>query len=366
MFDQKHGWEKYKEKELSGIIPVLSKLGFSLEKEQPHIGGERYLMQAVTTESGRKLILLGHRISDGKRVVIKATSDEAGKREIMRERKCREVLHQMNFAYQVFFSPEEILFVEQSGYLISIQAFIEQKRTFLERPTKEQFSLALKSFKAQEGAHATTYRHIRLIRSSFGAMSARDYISAFGGFKKKILAQPENNILSPILEKSLSFLEDDKETIEQYSGFLTHVDFVPHNIRVAHRNIYLLDHSSLRFGNKYEGWARFLNFMMLYNPGLEKALVQYVRDNRAEEESLSLKLMRIYRLGEIIWYYTGTLEKSSGDLLSLNNLRVKFWGRALEATLGDKTLEDSVINEYKKARDSLRSDEEKKRQISLH
>ena len=48
----KKEWEEYKERELSALLPILDKLGFEIEKEQPHIGGERYLMQAVTTTSG--------------------------------------------------------------------------------------------------------------------------------------------------------------------------------------------------------------------------------------------------------------------------------------------------------------------------
>ena len=138
------------------------------------------------------------------------------------------------------------------------------------------------------------------------------------------------------------------EIIEQYSGFLTHTDFVPHNIRVVGENIYLLDHSSIRFGNKYEGWARFCNFMALYNPPLEKALVKYVADNRTEEESISLRLMRIYRLGEIIWYYTSALDKSYGNLFALNKKRVELWSKMLENLLSENSLPESFIEDYKK------------------
>ena len=52
--------------------------------------------------------------------------------------------------------------------------------------------------------------------------------------------------------------------------------------------MYLLDHSSLRFGNKYEGWARFRNFTTFYNRPLEEALLLYMRNNRAEEKCFRL------------------------------------------------------------------------------
>ncbi len=350
--DQKQDWGKYREQELAIVEPILNRLGYGLEKHQSHLGGERYLMQAVTTTSGRKLILLGHRVGDGRRVVIKATRDKAGIRELVHERECREVLKKINFAYQTFFSPEEVLFKNEEGYTLSIQTFIEQESPFLERPLKEQFRLALRAFKAQESAHATTYRHIKLIQKTFGTMDAARYLAMFKKFGDNTRAQ--------------KLLEANWETIERYCGFLTHVDFVPHNFRVRDDNIYLFDHSSLRFGNKYEGWARFLNFMTLYNPELEKALLQYVGDNRAEEELLSLKLMRIYRLGEIIWYYSDKIEKSSGDLRTLNKARVEFWSEVLKATLEGRELPEQIREEYKKTRDSLRSEEEKQRQIGLH
>lgn len=364
--NEKQKWEEYTERELSSILPILSRLGFEIEKEQPHIVGERYLMQAVTTTSGKKLILLGKRKSDGKRVVIKATSDKNGMYELEHERICRDVLQKINFAYKTFLSPEEILFAKTGGYIISIQEFIEQEKTFLERTLKEQFSLALKAFEAQEGAHATAYGHTRLIKNTFGSINAEEYLRSFAEFRKNILNSKRNDDLKLLLEESEVELNEKMEIIEQYSGFLTHTDFVPHNIRVVGENIYLLDHSSIRFGNKYEGWARFCNFMALYNPPLEKALVKYVADNRTEEESISLRLMRIYRLGEIIWYYTSALDKSYGNLFALNKKRVELWSKMLENLLSENSLPESFIEDYKKIRDSLRSEDENKRQIGLH
>ncbi|HEY4500905.1 MAG TPA: hypothetical protein VJI70_01380 [Candidatus Paceibacterota bacterium] len=360
-------WEKYREREISKIIPVLKKLGFELEPLQPHAGGERYLMQAVTTAGGKKLILLGRRKKDGTRVVIKTTNDNNGIRELEHERKCRRVLQEINFTYQVFHSPSELFFGEREGRLISIQQFIEQESTFLARPIEEQFSIALKAFKAQEGAHATTYGHERLVRKTFGSMNATTYLDTFEGFKRNIFRELSDGMIpQSTLDEASKQLAKGREVIEQYGGFLTHTDFVPHNIRVRGGKIYLLDHSSLRFGNKYEGWARFVNFMTLYNPSLADALIEYVRANRTPEESLSLKLMRIYRLGEIIWYYTNTLEKSSGSLHILNEERVRFWARILAAVLHDEKITPAILDDYCHKRDTLRSEDEKLRQKNLH
>lgn len=359
-------WEAYREEELAALRPALATLGYELDAEQPHTRGERYLMQAVTTAGGKKLILLGTRRSDGVRVVIKATADPAGMRELEHERACRRVLKEINFAYQVFHSPEELFFGTRGGRLISIQKFIDQESPFLARPLKEQFALALSAFKAQEGAHATTYGHKRLIGAVFGALRPTDYLRHFASFTADIERAAPGLVERELLAEAQKLLESHSETIERYGNFLTHTDFVPHNIRVQGGNIYLLDHSSLRFGNKYEGWARFINFMTLYNPPLSEALIEYVRLNRAPEEVLALQLMRVYRLGEIIWYYANTLNKCTGDLCTLNTERVRFWTRVLEAVLANRPLAPEVLEAYRHTRDRLRSAEEKRRQEGLH
>ena len=168
------------------------------------------------------------------------------------------------------------------------------------------------------------------------------------------------------MEAALKFVESNKQPLEQYCGFLTHWDFTPQNIRVHGGKIYLLDHSSLRFGNKYEGWARFVNFMELYNPALARALVQYVKDNRTPEESLALKVKRAYRLAELMRYYTGWLPRTTENLHKLAEARIAFWKNILQAVLDDKEVSPSLVEEYKKTRDSLRSEEEKQRQQGLH
>jgi len=357
-------WESYRDRELQALTPLLAKHGITLEDEQPHIAGERYLMQAVTTTSGRKLILLGQ--MNGKRVVIKATTDSEGAKELLHERTCRELLVKIRFAYEVFHTPEEVLFTREEGFTLSVQRFIEQSSTFIGRPLKEQFALALSAFKAQEGAHATTYGHMRRIRGTFGSMSASDYLREFASFRDNVRIHQEVPELVVLLEKAYAVLHEHSETIERYTGFLTHTDFVPHNFRVVGDDIYLLDYSSLRFGNKYEGWARFVNFMALYNPKLEQALTDYVRLNRTPEEEAALHLMRIYRLGEILWYYTRTLSQSTGDLQRLNRARIEFWSKLLTALLSGKRLTNDDIATYTNLRDRLRSEDEKRRQKDLH
>ncbi len=365
--DHAKEWQEYRRKELEHALPVLERLGYVLEEAQPHTEGERYLMQAVTTTSGRKLILIGRRRKDGVRVIIKVSTDPDGIHEIEGERASRLMLERMGFSYASFLAPEELEFKRARGMLIAITAFIPQERSFLDRPLKEQFMLALAGFKAQESAHATTYGHYRRIRHAFESRTAKTYCAAASAFADSVRKErPEDPALSRALARVETLLKEGAETLDQYGGFLTHTDFVPHNFRVVGDTIYLLDHSSLRIGNKYEGWARFINFMTLYHPELAEGLVSYVALNRAPEESRALMLMRAYRLTELILYYVRAASRSDGDLRSLNEARVSFWTGTLEALLDGKPVPVESRDEYIATRDRLRSDEEKRRQQGLH
>ncbi len=339
--------------ELEKAAPTLQAMGYTLDALQPHIAGERALTGPIG--GGHKLLLLGHNAA-GVRVVIKVSTDKKAIAEMEHERVCRGLLERINFASEVFNSPREIVFEKRGGYTVLVTEFVEQEKAFLERPTEEQFSLALAAFKAQEGAHATTYEHASTIKNTFGEMRAADYLLKLREYARETAG----------IEAALKFVESNKQTLEQYCGFLTHWDFTPQNIRVHGGKIYLLDHSSLRFGNKYEGWARFVNFMELYNPALARALVQYVKDNRTPEESLALKVMRAYRLAELMRYYTGWLPRTTENLHKLAEARIAFWKNILQAVLDDKEVSPSLVEEYKKTRDSLRSEEEKQRQQGLH
>lgn len=169
-----------------------------------------------------------------------------------------------------------------------------------------------------------------------------------------------------MLDETIVEIKENEETLDRYGGFLTHWDFVPQNFRIRNKRLYLLDHSSIRFGNKYESWARFLNFMTLYNPELAGALVEYVRRNREPEELKSLKLMRLYRLVELIRYYAAWLMNTEENLYELTRARIAFWTNVLDAVLHDREVSMEAIRDYRTKRDALRSDEEKKRQIGLH
>ena len=355
-------WNDYRTKEEARLAPVLASLGYTLDDVQPHTGGERPYMLPV---GSRKLVLFG-RTQDGTHIVIKASSEPHAKEEIRHERMCRSVLERIHFAYLTFHAPQEIFWQENRGLAVYITEYIAQDRTFLERPVEEQFSLALDAFKAQESAHATTHSHIALIRSTFGEIDADQYLMRARSYVSDIQELAPAEACDAPLTESLSRLERERDTIEQYCSFLTHWDFTPQNIRIRGGQLYLLDHSSLRFGNKYEGWARFINFMELYHPTLAHALTQYVRDNRAPEESAALQSMRVYRLLELIRHYAVWLPRTDGNLNALARERIRFWGAVLRCVLENTPVPTSVVAAYTAKRDALRSNEEKQRQVGLH
>lgn len=361
MTNPSFSWERYRDDELSVITPMLTRLGYALDAEQPHLGGER------TVISGKKLVLLGQRASDQARVVIKASSQEEGKREMRLENSCREVLNRLPFASDIFLSPKLLTWHEEGACLIAVTEFLHQNPSFLERSFQEQFFLTIKAFETQEGAHATTFEHGREIRSAFRVFEPETYLLQLKEYGTFVSAHPETTgRIRSLFARAEALLSENEPRLRQYGGFLTHGDFVPHNVRLVGHDIYFLDLYDIRFGNKYDGWARFLNFMLLYHRELEQACLQYLSHNRASEELEALHLMRVYRLGELVWYYTRRLQKSTGDLQVLDRERVRFWADVLEATLDNTSVSTARIAAYRATRDQLRSEDEKARQKGLH
>lgn len=361
--DAKSEWEAYVAHEKARIMPFLAQRGIRLDEDQPQTIGERYLTRPVG--GGRKIVLFG-RTNDRRRVVIKTSDETKGKQELKLEQDVRQMLTRLRFAYEIFSLPEVLWSDVENGILVT--EYVEQNKPFLERPLEEQFAIALGAFKAQEAAHITTAGH---------EFSVADYYIKAGEYKKiGAYAQDIVGMLSgekdlsarldPLLNRTIGLIRDNEKTLDRYGGFLTHWDFIPQNFRIRDGKLYLLDLTSMRFGNKYEGWARFINFMTLYNPSLADALVAYVRLNRTREESLDLKIMRAYRLVELLRYYAAWLHKTSGTTRELARARVAFWTEVLEAVLDDREVSSAIIEAYKAKRDVLRTADEKRRQAGLH
>jgi hypothetical protein len=362
-------WDTYHNTELRAVTPLLTRLGFSLDEMQVHVGGERGLMMARKRDvggGGYKLVLTGKRDSDGKRVVIKVSSTEGGKKEIEREREMCTNLHAIEFAYRTFDSPKEILFTHEGPFCIHITEYIAQDKSFFEHSLQEQFFLALQALEAQEGVHATTSRHKTLIETTFGISSAPEYLSAYDVFAKEaVAAAPDNADLKDVLTRGAQFLKDHQTTLARFCGFLTHADFIPNNFRVSQNRLYLLDYASIHFGNKYESWARFINFMNHHNVELEKALVDYVRKNRSADEYLALRLMRVYKIAFLLRFYAQNQQVTQGDLLELTKERIVLWIAALNAVLLDTDIPAPIVEHYLARLSTLRTEDEKVRQREM-
>lgn len=333
---------------LVDIAQILRFAGFSLDDNQPHISGERFLMMR------HKLVLVGHGLSNQLKVIIKASKHPDGRKEIEHERRVRAALKLLHFASDTVFFPEEVYFGQRQNYVIWVTMFIPQEKVFVAHPLEEQFFTALRALEAQEAFHATTYEHLRHVKNIFTVFSSKEYLEHFRGFEK-VVGQGW-------LDDAFAVLAVHRNTIDRYANHLVHTDFVPHNFRLLNHQIYLLDCSSVYFGNKYEGWARFLNYMLLHNPPLERLLSDYVRDNRGEDEYFSLRLLRVYKLGYLLGYYTRALAQTTGNLHELTKIRISFWRQVLEVVLSDASLPSEELTRYLAARDRLRSPEEKARQ----
>ena len=364
----KKEWLSYCEKELEGAIPILTSFGFSIDKEQPHIGGERYLMigRRDVGGGGRKLVLIGTNNRNDERVIIKLSSDKEGIKEIAQEHKSREILAKIDFAYRNFFTPDEVLYKKSGKYLFFITKYISQDRTFISRDLDEQFFLALRAFEMQEGVHATTYSHAETIKDAFGMVDAEYYFKTFEKFIASVKSEKlDNKNIASTMEKGLDFLKFNKKIIDRYSGFLTHSDFVPNNMRVKDNNVFLLDHASVYFGNKYESWARFINFMIHHNRALENALTSYIKHNRDKDEYESLRLMRVYKIGFLLQFYAKSLKKASGNNRKITLLRLEFWAKIMDLIISDEEIPRELVTTFTKKEDSLRSLDELKRQKEM-
>lgn len=349
----KADWDAYRTKELAILTPLLTTLGFTLEDEQPHIQGERYLMK-------RNKFVLVARDGTGARVVVKASNNKVGVAEIQKEKQVRDTLQKLSFANDQLLIPSEVYAGSVRGYFIFATEFILQDKPFVSQPLEEQFFLALRALEAQEGFHASTYGHEREIKKIFEVYSADTYLKKFSGYIADIRRTYDNADTASALSRAEELLKKSTVAIERYNHYLTHNDFVPHNIRLKNRALYMLDYAEFWFGNKYEGWARFINYMVLHNPPLAKALVEYVRTNRPAEYE-NLRLMRIYKLGVILAYHARTLAETEGDLHALSLRRMEFWTTVLEHVLADTEVPETTIRNYSENRNELRSDEEKKR-----
>ncbi len=351
-------WKKFVETELKYFQPKIEKLGFVLLESQPHLKGERSAFRS------QKLILLGKRKEDGLKVVIKVSREKLGASEVEEEVRGKSALSKIKFSYTVFNDPRQIYFEYKKREIISITQFIEEDKKFLDRDLKEQFLIVHEALTTLEGVHVVVKKHQKEVEKFFK-------IYTFDIYKKE-LTENINYIsesfsdFQEILNNAKNIFLENKNRIEQYQNFLTHFDFVPHNFRVADNKIYLLDHSSLRIGNKHEGWARFLNFCILYNQELEEKFLQYFEINRSREEKESLYLMRIFRFVELIAHHTKIYFESEGNLKVLSKERVLFWVNILNLHLKQEKFDQNLIEEYKNKRDNLRSLEEKERQKVLY
>jgi hypothetical protein len=384
-------WQEFVQQEISFFTPILKGLGFEIDIDQPHTKGERGSFRA------KKIILLGRRISYNFKVVIKCARYEEGIKELQEEKQARENIKKIDFAYHEFLEPKEILFRNEKMFLIQVTEFIVEEKKFLDRDPNNQFDIAYRSLITQEGIHAVTSKHNKTIKKLFTTFDFNTYRHNLSKFKiiiSDFLLSSGTGALGPLIKGPASvrahlckasevggildlaeneFLQN-KHRIQQYSGFLTHTDFVPHNFRVRNDNgverVYLLDHSAIIIGNKHDGWARFLNFCVLHSPIVEKWFTEYFKVNRSKEESESLRLMRIYRLFELVTHhvtiYKNTNEVENKELKELSKKRVFFWLELLQALYENRELDKGLIEDYKNNRDNLRSQSEKERQQVIY
>ncbi len=352
----KQEWENWKEQEFLVIKQILKTKEIILDENQNHISGERFLM------SGKKLVLQGLHSPTAKKVIVKYSSDPESTEEIVDERRRKKNLEEIHFGYKSIYFPVEIFYEETKIYTILITEYIEQPEVIIKLPIQEQFFLSLKALEAFEGVHSVVTSHSKALSQLQEPFSAKKYLSEF----MKMFQETQVNIPDLIetlsaLQSAKKFLEENKPLIDKYCDFLTHNDFVPHNMRIMNNDIVVLDHSSLIVGNKYESWARYLNFMVLYSPELENLLSSHVKKNRNDDEYLMLRVMRAYKISFLINFYSKAINKTEGGLHIITSNRLTMWTKNLLSILEDTKIPEQLTLEHHKILNEHRSVEEKKR-----
>ncbi len=342
--------------QLETIKTTLASLGITLDDDQLHIGGERAVMSA------HKLVLTGSK--NGERVVIKVSLDRDGANDIKTEVDIRNALEEVRFANGTLLFPGEDLFTKLAdGTVVHVTTFIDQEKVFVEYTLREQFFMALRWFEAQESFHATTHEHVKSLRGTFAVWTSADYLADACNIESALIAHPSvDERCSRSAAALVSLIKENAVLIDRYGGFLNHTDLVPHNFRISGGTLFALDQVSIRFGNKYEGLARFVNYMVIHNPELAVMLTTYIAERRGDGDAEILRVMRCYKVGVLLRYYAGAIVSSGGDLRELSEVRLRFWLDVFDALMANTPVPDALIASYKTARDTLRSDDEKKRQ----
>ncbi len=309
-----------------------------------------------------KLVLVGIQTATNLKVIIKISRLVKGIEEIKQEKKVRDILSSFAFTKKVMFFPREIFSGKRGVYHILVTEFISQEKVFIARPLSEQFSIIIQSFKTREAFHARTFKRVQKAAKTFPVFDANTYLDNFKNFRGIVVSHYKNLALSKLLSQSGQILKQNIEIIEKHNNYLIHGDFVPHNFIISDKSLYILDYSAFHFGNKYEEWARLLNYMVIHNPALERRLKKHIANMRGETDYLDLQLMRIYKIGFLLSFYAQSLDKTSSDLHALTKRRIKFWQEVLQSVIDDKNLDEGILEDYLKNRDHLRSAEEIKRQ----
>ena len=325
-FDQ-DTWDAYREKELPALIPLLASEGVSIADE-PLLRG----VYAVPEKPA--LTLLGTRTEDGKRVVVHVTSDPDTAKDLEGTHRRRECIERYECLPSSIHLPEELAFGRRDMHTFMVTKFLYEDRSFSELSLEEGFFFALRVLEAQEQAPALSYRATRDAHKLLDTFSAQRYVNTVQQYRRSVTKLlPEHTQAQEVLALAGAALLRERERIDRYSGALLYHRASPETVRVSGGEMYLLDPALFRFGNRYESWAHFVDHAALHQPELESALTTYIRENRGEEVSETLRLMRLYTLAEVIHRDARARQRVATEKAVELDTRIDFWTAVLQTQL---------------------------------
>lgn len=354
--DHKKEWESKIATELPKVKGLLLELGYQLDEIQPNLMGEKFLMKID------KFILSAKRISDGQKVIVKISKDSNGIKEIEADRNASKNLEKLPFALDSIKIAEEYYFDKKSGYIIFIIEFLEQETSLMKLPLDEQFYITLRAFDVLENIYLATKEHKKYVKDKFAIYTGELYLQKFTEYRDTINSILNDPHVDSIISSAKNLFLDNLNSVKKFEDFFVHEDFVQQNFRIKKDMLYFIDHEALRFGNLFETQARYLNFMLVHSPLLEKKYIEHLKINKDPERLTSLRMMRLLKCTQLLEYYAKSLQKTQGNEYAISKIRFDFWLSVLEHLMNDSVIHESIVNEFKDARNKLRSPEEIERQ----
>ncbi len=335
---------------------IIRGMGIRLDTYQPHVTGERKI------NAPSRLVFIGTD-GEGRKVVIKTSGRKEERDKLKNENAAHAILDKVSRKTGFFSVPDKVFFKEESGFSFFATEYIPQPKLLSTESLAKQRAILENALSALSSLNHKNFKKVlpRAV-APFPKDDALYYKRSLDALCGRMAESGVDEKIIKISRDAKNQFNENLNVVSQFSGFLVHDDFCPHNFRVNGGKFYILDYDAVHFGNKHVSWARLLNYMATHNFRLEKLLVGRLAKTLPEPERESLRLMRVYKALFLLAHYSVASQRASGNLLELMKVRVDFWATLLERFLQNAPATKEDAEAYLKKRNLFRSASETRRQ----